>query len=578
MPTLGKVFRIAALVAVSGLAALGPRGALAASEFTINNPAGGEVRAFVVGVDDYQYVRKLKGAVADARDLTSTLKELGVRDVISLIDAKADRATVVREISALVERTKPNDLIFLSIAGHGTQEPERIKGSEPDGMENVFLLPGFEPTATGSQQRVLGGEFNHFIKQFELRGAKVIFVADTCHGGGMARDIDPRASEMSFRQVPKYTLLVDTLKPVGDKSDPRSELDFDHTAFLAAVDRSTKAPEVRIPGVEGLRGALSYAVARAMEGSADANRDGKVTLKELFANVRQVVYQLSDQRQNVVTMSSPNLSPETDVAFGLTRGVVLIQGANPSTDSGKSVVPANVPATGAPTTATAPATPSPATSSATASPRISTPIRLAALDGKTSYFPNLKSRDTAIEAVQPTDNPDLIWDPTSRDVIAWGDVIAYGVDVADLSTVVDRTAAIRELKRMATQSPQLMRVSPDDRQHRNDQTVEIDLSDVASRAVVLFNVSGDGTIQMLYPIGSDATPAQSANLKLPLRVREPFGAEQIVAVTSQQRMVDLEKVLLQLNRRRAPGQVIKSLERYAPPDARIGSIGFFTVP
>ncbi len=56
------------------------------------------------------------------------------------------------------------------------------------------------------------------------------------------------------------------------------------------------------------------------------------------------------------------------------------------------------------------------------------------------------------------------------------------------------------------------------------------------------------------------------------------GAEQIVAVTSQQRMVDLEKVLLQLNRRRAPGQVIKSLERYAPPDARIGSIGFFTVP
>ena len=32
-----------------------------------------------------------------------------------------------------------------------------------------------------------------------------------------------------------------------------------------------------------------------------------MTLKELFANVRQVVYQLSDQRQNVVTMTSPNL-------------------------------------------------------------------------------------------------------------------------------------------------------------------------------------------------------------------------------------------------------------------------------
>lgn len=574
MPGFGKFLLIAAAVVLAGL---GPHSARAAGDFVLSNPDGGEVRGLVIGVDDYQHVRKLKGAVADARDLTSTLKDMGVRDVTSLIDATADRASVVREISALVERTKPNDLIFLSIAGHGTQEPERIKGSEPDGMENVFLLPGFEPTATGSQQRVLGGEFNHFIKQFELRGAKVIFVADTCHGGGMARDIDPRASEMSFRQVPKYTLLVDNLKPIGDKSDPRSELDFDHTAFLAAVDRSTKAPEVRIPGVDGLRGALSYAVARAMEGSADADHDGKVTLKELFANVRQVVYQLSDQRQNVVTMSSPNLSPDTDVAFGLTRGVVLIQGANQApTDASKTPVPANATSSSTTAVATAPLTVPAASNAAPA--RTTTPIRLAALDGKTSYFPNLKSRDTDIEAVQPTDNPDLIWDPASHDVIAWGDVIAYGVEASDLSTVVDRTAAIRELKRMATQSPQVMRVSPDDRQHRNDQTVEIDLSDVASRAVILFNVSGDGTIQMLYPIGSDLSPAQTANLKLPLRVREPFGAEQIVAVTSQQRMVELEKVLLQLNRRRAPGQVIKSLERYAPPDARIGSIGFFTIP
>jgi hypothetical protein len=96
--------------------------------------------------------------------------------------------------------------------------------------------------------------------------------------------------------------------------------------------------------------------------------------------------------------------------------------------------------------------------------------------------------------------------------------------------------------------------------------------------VVLFNVSGDGTIQMLYPIGSDASPVRSANLRLPLRVHEPFGAEQIVAVTSPQRMVDFENALQQLNRRRASGQVIKSLERYMPADARVGSVGFFSVP
>jgi len=553
-------------------------GARAASPLQISNPDGGEVRALVVGIDDYQRVRKLKGATADARDIDSSLRTMGVRDVTTLINAEADRSSVLREISALVERTKANDIVFLSIAGHGAQEPERIKGSQPDGMEDVFLLPGFEATPTGSQQRILGSEFNHFIRQFELRGAKVIFVADTCHGGGMVRDIDPRAEEMSFRQIPTYTLLVDELKPVESEGDPRSELDLDRTTFLAAVDRSTKAPEIRIPGIDGLRGALSYAVARAIEGNADANHDGKVTLKELFANIRQVVYQLSDQRQNVVTMTSPNRSPDTDVAFGLTRGVSLIQGPI------EGPQPSSAPQAGASPPASAglaasgkAAVPPPAPKPQIAE-RVTAPIRLAALDGKTSYFPALKTRDSKFQTVQPTDNPDLIWDPASHDVIAWGDVIAYGVELADLPTVIDRTAAIRALKGMATQSPQVMRVSPDDRLQHDEQKIDIDLSDVGGRAVVLFNVSGDGTIQMLYPIGADVSPAQSPNLRLPLRVSQPFGAEQVVAVTSQQRMVDLEKVLQQLNHRRASGQVIKSLERYMPADARVGSIGFFTVP
>jgi Caspase domain len=544
----------------------------------LRNPDGGEVRALVIGIDDYQHFRKLRGATADAYDIESSLRTMGVRDVTALIDGQADRSSVLREISALVERTRTNDTVILSIAGHGSQEPERVKGSQPDGMEDVFLLPDFEPTPVGSQQRILGGEFNHFIRQFELRGAKVIFVADTCHGGGMVRDIDPRAAQMSFRQIPTYTLSVDELKPVSDQGDPRSEFDLDRTAFLAAVDRSTKAPEVRIPGVDGLRGALSYAFARAVEGNADTDHDGKVTLKELFANIRQVVYQLSDQRQNVVTMTSPNRSPDIDIAFDLTRGVTLIQGPTEGRPPSPPASPASV----------APASPSLAADGVARifSPgpnppiaeRTSAPIRLAALDGKTSYFPSLKLGDSTFRTVQPTDNPDLIWDPVSHDVIAWGDIIAYRVELAELPTVIDRTAAIRALKGMATLSPQVMRVSPDDRLHRSNQTVDIDLSEVAGRSVVLFNVSGDGTIQMLYPVGSDAPATRLADLRLPLRVREPFGAEQIVAVTSQQRMVDLEKVLQQLNRRRASGEVVKSLARYMPPDARIGSVGFFTAP
>ncbi|VIO76342.1 hypothetical protein CI1B_63610 [Bradyrhizobium ivorense] len=554
------------LVAMAWLL-LSTQTSLAASPIVLHlqNPDGGAIRGLIIGIDAYEHVRPLKGSVADARDIEQSLRQMGTNDVITLTDAQANRSSVLQHISDLVQRTTSNDLIILSIAGHGAQEPETIKGSEPDGLQDVFLLPGFAPTPEGSRQRILGSEFNHFIRQFELRGAKVLFVADTCHGGGMARDIDPRAAEMSFRQVSKYTLPVDKLVPVTNESDPVSDLDLDRTAFLAAVDRNTKAPEVKIPGIDGLRGALSYAVARAFEGGADANHDGKVTLKELFANVRQVVYQLSDQRQNVVTKASPGRSVESDVVFQLAQGPTLVAAPGPTVPP-KSMIPAP------------PAALSRDLAVAPAPTEISAPIRLAALGSRTNNLAKLTSRNAAIEIVPPVDNPDLIWDSKSRDVISWGDVVAYGIDERDLVSVIDRTAAIRELKRIATKTPQTLRVAPDDGQYHKGRTVQIELSDVTSRAIILFDISGDGTIQMLYPLGSDAPISQTGNLRLQLKVREPFGAEQVVAVTSTKRLPDLEQAILQLDRRKAPGQLIKILNTYLSPDARVGSIGFFTAP
>src|SRR5690606_37695435 len=139
-------------------------------DLVLRGPTGGEVRALVIGIDAYHHYRPLKGAVADARDIEQSLRRMGTKDLTVLIDDHADRASVLRAVDRLIQRTQQNDLVVLSIAGHGAQEQERIRGTEPDGMENVFLLGRFEPTPAGSQQRILGKEFNHFIKQLELRG------------------------------------------------------------------------------------------------------------------------------------------------------------------------------------------------------------------------------------------------------------------------------------------------------------------------------------------------------------------------------------------------------------------------
>jgi hypothetical protein len=530
----------------------------------LRSQEGQSVRALLIGIDDYRHVRPLKGAVADAQDLEVVLRKMGVNDITTLVDGQANRAAILGEIEKLTQRVRPGDLVVLSIAGHGTQEPEKVRGSQPDGMDNVFLLAGFQASRAGSQERVIGWEFNHFIKQFEARGARVMFVADTCHGGGMAREVDPRAGEMSFRQVPRYVLTDDALKPVGTRADALlTELDFEGTVFLAAVDRNTKAPEVRIPGVPGLRGALSYAVARAFEGQADTNKDGRITSQELFGQVRSVVYQLSDQRQNPVTQAPPSRKLDSDVVFAFNapgaQGA-LAAAAGPSaagaTKIRRLVIESAEPPADAP---------------------LGT-IRIASLDAKAGSLAGLERRETPFEVVASSADADLVWDPKSGDVLAGGDVVAYRVDKADIPSVIDRSAAILGIKRLAAKAPQTIKVTPDDKLHRERKRVSVEIADIGGRSLILFNIAGNGTLQALYPVRSDTPILSSADYKLPLDVAPPFGADQIIAVTSSQRMLALEQALQQLNARRSGIQMMRMIERYAPSDARIGTIGIFTAP
>jgi len=544
----------------------------------IRPPQAGEVRALVIGIDAYQFVPPLRGAVADARDIEQTLRSQGVNDVTALIDAAADRATVMRTLDQLLQRSQPGDLVVLSIAGHGVQEPEHIKGSQPDGFDNVFVLAGFNPkTGAGTQQRIIGTEFNHVIRQFEAKGTHVLFVADACYGGGLAREIDPRADEMSYRQAPRYALTIDNLQRVSTTSDAfLTDIDFERTSFLAAVDRNTKAPEVRIPGVPGFRGALSYAVARAFEGAADQNRDRRVSQTELFTYVRQVAYQLSDQRQQVVTAGPGPRAGGSDVVFEQTRGITMLDPVPPPA-FGNAGRPPQPPATTAPPSTLTERPPAPPPGPPPGATPLGT-VRIAILGNQRDLLANLEAREARFEVVGTKDNPDLIWDPASLDVLTGGDVVARGIDRAGLASVIDRVASVNGFKRLAARGPQAVRIRPDDKVHRRDSRVDVEVSGVAQRFLLMFNIAGDGTVQDLYPKGSDRRIIDTSEFKLEMKAAEPFGADQVVAISSAQRLGELEEALRKVSQRRTAVEIFKLVERLAPSDARIGAASLYTAP
>src|SRR5690242_1801904 len=142
--------RIRITLALAFAMILGKAGIALGQVPVLRGPDEGQVRALVIGIDGYQHVRPLKGAVSDARDIENSLRRLGVSDLTTLIDERADRDSVLRALDGLIRRSRRGDLVLLSIAGHGAQEPERVKGSQPDGMDSVFLLPGFATSYEGS--------------------------------------------------------------------------------------------------------------------------------------------------------------------------------------------------------------------------------------------------------------------------------------------------------------------------------------------------------------------------------------------------------------------------------------------
>src|SRR5260370_25531983 len=116
-------------------------------------------------------------------------------------------------------------------------------------MDEIFLVSGFAGAGQGTVECIMDDEMNHCLLQLAKKKVDVLYIADTCHGGGMMRSPGFRSGEVSYRFVPI------SMDPLGDKPTPISTVadanlspdDLPDVTFLAAVNQQSKAPEVSIP-------------------------------------------------------------------------------------------------------------------------------------------------------------------------------------------------------------------------------------------------------------------------------------------------------------------------------------------
>lgn len=204
-------------------------------------------------------------------------------------------------------------------------------------------------------------------------------------------------------------------------------------------------------------------------------------------------------------------------------------------------------------------------------------IRVAVAGGEANALAGLGPRAAPFEVVAAAANPDLVWNASTRNVSAGGEAIAFNVAPGDLPAVIDRTATARALPALAAARPQQMRFVSGGPSARKGQNVDIEIQDVLNRRIALFDIMGDGAVRALYPLDADQKIVQTPALKYSFQVREPFGADLIVAVTSAQPMDALAEGLKQISNHRSAGEVLKLLA-LAPADARIGTLTLSTSP
>jgi hypothetical protein len=514
----------------------------------ITAPGGGSIHALVVGIDEYWPKQPLKGAAADATDIEESLEKAGVpkENITFILNKKATRANVLEAMKNLAAHSQKGDLAILTFAGHGGRIKEMYANTKPDHMDEAYILWQYNDTVTaGASELIAGPEIKHWIAELDAKGVDILFVADTCHGGGLTRAPQRTDVTVSYRHISVSGYAKAEANAYSSAADAaRPATTFPHLTFLAAVDAYHKAPEVAIAGYPTLRGALSYAVARAIEGKSGRADHGLLTRGALFGYARQEVLHHSDAQ---VIETQPIQQEHLDTP-------VFRSAEAPA----ERQLPENV------------------------LPKLE-PLKIAIENGDAGAL-NAAKRVFDFVTVTDKQDADLIWDGAKHEVFSAGgavDSLARDIAAADVPGVVDRLAASRLLARLSDSRTQDFRLLPDNSLHHLKEKLSLEAPGVEGKYLIAFNITGDGIVQNLFPQPSDQPQVGGSDWRIGgIEVTDHFGSDLVVVIVSPTRLTGLEKDLKSLDNTRNAGVIPEILNRYldAGHQVRIGLTTVVTAP
>jgi Caspase domain len=456
----------------------------------------------VVGINLYDLPgNNLDGAVSDAVDIAQALHKAGALDVKVLTDREATKDNIQAGWFDLVSRASPGDTIVFSYAGHGSQEPAPPGWHEPSGKSDNFILGGYQPEGPRSGERIVSYEVYRWLKAADDKGINTVFVADSCHSGTMYRSTG-RAVRYRTGNFPVPNAESDLLPPPDPSLANLNQNLFRSVTFVGATQDDRLDPEVTIDGQ--IRGALSWAFSRGLEGAGDLNGDGQISQQELLAYIVPTVETLAEQQQ------TPSVLP----LRAQTRAIL------PSARRGSTAL-------------------------------ISTPdqtlVRLFIEGGTPTNLPKI----AGLAIVGDEKQADLIWNRKAGTVDhRIGGRVAEGIDDGNIAAVLSKWTALAFIKAAAAADPVTLALPTGNQVYKRGEEFDVTLTGARYPYLTMFNLPPDGHVEFYVP-KDDAEKVTDWRAKPFLqrfRVQDPpFGAEHLVAILTEEPAVALHEALTQMS-------------------------------
>jgi uncharacterized caspase-like protein len=238
------------------------------------------VWAVIIGVNSYPHVRQLKYAVNDAMAFCNHLVEYNQvpkENVVLLLDEEAN-LTRLRSALGIHMKNKASkeDMVIIYFAGHGATERDSTS-PDGDGLEKYLLPYDVDPKelyATAMPMEEISRLFSR------IRSDRLVFIVDTCYSGASGG---------------RTISVADIRAGISD-----GFLDRITGGKGKIILTASAANEVSAESDELQHGIFTHFLIKGLQGEADSDGDGLITVDEVYTYVSKQVPQATNQEQHPV--------------------------------------------------------------------------------------------------------------------------------------------------------------------------------------------------------------------------------------------------------------------------------------